>query len=118
MPPANDLPRIKGDALVVLLTLAAGPMHGYAIMLDAEERSGGEIRLQTGALYRTIKRLLDDQLVEECDRPAHASREDERRRYYCLTARGRQALAAEGARMEKLASEIRLATTRRRPRPT
>ena len=58
MPPANDLPRIKGDALVVLLTLAAGPMHGYAIMLDAEERSGGEIRLQTGLKHGFIYRPL------------------------------------------------------------
>ena len=114
MAPSNDLPRLKGDALVVLLTLSAGPLHGYAIMLQAEERSAGEVRLQTGALYRTIKRLLDERLIEECDRPAGAAGEDERRRYYRLTRRGRAALAAEGERLERLSREIRHATDGKR----
>ena len=48
MTPSDDLPRLKGDALAVLLTLSGGPLHGYAIMLQAEERSDGEIRLATG----------------------------------------------------------------------
>jgi DNA-binding PadR family transcriptional regulator len=113
MTPSDDPPRLKGDALVVLLTLSAGPLHGYAIMLQAEERSGGEVRLQTGALYRTLKRLLDDRLVEECDRPAGATGDDERRRYYRLTRRGREALAAEGERLARLSREIRLATGRK-----
>ena len=102
MPPSNDLPRLKGDALVVLLTLSGGPLHGYAIMLQAEERSDGEVRLQTGALYRTIKRLLDERLIEECDRPAGVTGEDERRRYYRQTRRGE--------RLERLSHEIRRAT--------
>jgi DNA-binding PadR family transcriptional regulator len=110
MSPDNDLPRLKGDALAVMLTLAGGPLHGYAIMVEAEERSGGEVRLQTGALYRTLKRLLDARLVEECARPASIEGEDERRRFYRLTSRGRRALAAEGQRMAKLARDIRLAT--------
>ena len=104
------LPSIRGDGLAVLLTLSGGPLHGYAIMLQAEERSGGEVRLQTGALYRTLKRLLDDALIEECERPRSAAGDDERRRYYQLTQLGRRALAAEGERLEKLAREIRLAT--------
>jgi len=114
MTSSGDLPRLKGDALVVLLTLSAGPLHGYAIMLQAEERSSGEVRLQTGALYRTIKRLLDDRLIEECDRPRGSDGEDERRRYYQLTRRGREALAAEGQRLERLSREIRLATGAKR----
>lgn len=112
MTPLDDLPRLKGDSLAVLLTLSAGPLHGYAIMLQAEERSDGEIRLQTGALYRTIKRLLDDGSIEECDRPADASSDDGRRRYYQLTQRGRIALAAEGKRLERLSREIHLAIGR------
>jgi DNA-binding PadR family transcriptional regulator len=82
-------------------------------MLQAEERSAGEVRLQTGALYRTLKRLLDDRLVEECERPAGAPGDDERRRYYRLTRRGREALAAEGERLGRLSREIRLATGRK-----
>jgi DNA-binding PadR family transcriptional regulator len=113
MAPSDDLPRLKGDALAVLLTLSGGPLHGYAIMLQAEERSGGEIQLQTGALYRTIKRLLDERLVEECERPRASDGDDERRRYYRLTRRGRDALAAEGQRLERLSREIRLATGRK-----
>jgi DNA-binding PadR family transcriptional regulator len=111
-----DLPRLKGDALAVLLTLTGGPLHGYAIMLAAEERSGGDVRLQTGALYRTLKRLLDDSLVEECGRPASVAGDDERRRFYRLTPRGRRALAAEGERLEKLAKDIRLASAARHAR--
>jgi DNA-binding PadR family transcriptional regulator len=114
MASSNDLPRLKGDALVVLLTLSGGPLHGYAIMLQAEERSGGDVRLQTGALYRTIKRLLDERLVEECDRPAGADGDDDRRRYYRLTRRGKEALAAEGERLERLSREIRHATAGKR----
>ena len=113
MTPPDDLPRLRGDALAVLITLSGGPLHGYAIMLQTEERSGGEVRLQTGALYRTLKRLLDEALVEECDRPAGVTAGDERRRYYRLTRRGRAALAAEGERLERLSREIRLATGRK-----
>jgi DNA-binding PadR family transcriptional regulator len=117
MAPGDDLPSVKGDGLAVLLTLSGGPLHGYAIMLHAEERSGGEVRLQTGALYRTLKRLLDERLIEECDRPRATAGDDERRRYYRLTPRGKQALAAEGARLERLAREIKLATAPRKASP-
>jgi DNA-binding PadR family transcriptional regulator len=114
MAPPNDLPKLNGDALTVLLTLSGGPLHGYAIMLEAEERSGGEVRLQTGALYRTIKRLVDKHLIEECEQADGADGEDDRRRYYRLTPAGRRALAAEGERLGKLARQIRLATHKRR----
>jgi DNA-binding PadR family transcriptional regulator len=110
MPAHDDLPRIRGDALAVLLTLSDRPLHGYGIMLEAEARSGGEVRLQTGALYRTLKRLLEDRLIEECERPAGLPVEDERRRYYRLSPRGRQALSAEGERLARLVHDIRLAT--------
>lgn len=82
----------------MLLALAAEDRHGYAIMRDAEARSGGKFRMGPGTLYGTIKRLLEAGLVEEagpCD-------EDERRRLYRLTERGRGALAEEVSRLDLL----------------
>jgi PadR family transcriptional regulator, regulatory protein PadR len=106
---SSDTPELKGEALHVLLALTGGPLHGYGILLEAEARSGGEVQLQTGPLYRTLKRLLDDRLIEECGAPAGTRSEDARRRYYRLTAPGRRALSAEAERMERLAHAIRAA---------
>jgi DNA-binding PadR family transcriptional regulator len=112
----STLPDLKGDALHVLLALTTGPLHGYGILLEAETRSAGEVRLQTGPLYRTLKRLLEDSLIEECGAPAGANSDDARRRYYRLTALGRRALAAEAGRMERMAHAIRIAAqSKRRP---
>jgi|SRR5579862_4600976 len=114
MPPSPDSP-IPRDAFFVLLALAGGPMHGYGIIRDVEARSGGETILQTGALYRTLRRLLRDALIEECDAPAGDS-VDERRRYYRLTRRGKAALDADVARMAKLVRAARLTHEGKRAR--
>jgi DNA-binding PadR family transcriptional regulator len=105
------------DALFVLLALAARPLHGYGIILDVQERSGGETVLQTGALYRTLRRLLRDELIDVCDPPPDDTG-DERRRYYQLTRRGRQALDAEVDRMARLVRAARLTYAGRKPRLT
>ena len=60
---------LANDALYILLALASRPQHGYGIIRDVEERSAGETVLQTGALYRMLRRLLRDELIEECDAP-------------------------------------------------
>src|SRR5579864_2258073 len=86
----------------VLLALADGDKHGYAILKDVAEHTGGEVLLSTGTLYGIIKRLLEEGLiVEVMNRPA-IPHEDQRRRYYRLTSEGRAVAVAEVRRLEKL----------------
>ncbi|MCZ6918135.1 MAG: PadR family transcriptional regulator [Gemmatimonadetes bacterium] len=99
--PAAILP-VKPDVFMVLLVLLDGERHGYGIMQDAAERSGGEVRLQPGALYRMLKRLLEEGLVEET-----TCRQGERRRYYRITALGKHVAAAEARRMARLVDASR-----------
>ena len=99
--PSDFLP-LKSDVLLMLLALGTRPLHGYGMIRDVEERTGGEVLLQTGALYRTLRRLLNDALIEECDRPPGEDATDERRRYYRLTRLGQKVLDAEVARMARL----------------
>src|SRR5688572_22320191 len=97
----------------VLLALADGEKHGYAILKEVEERTNGKVQLSTGTLYAIIKRLLNDGFIEETDeRPDH---DDERRRYYLLTANGRQVAAAEARRMEELVDAARAKRIVRKP---
>ena len=90
----------------VLLSLADGEKHGYAILKEVEEQTSGEVLLSTGTLYGIIKRLLSDGLiVESRHRPAEG--DDQRRRYYRLTDDGREVAVAEAQRMEKLLARAR-----------
>lgn len=93
---------LKPSAFLILLTLSAGESHGYRIMREVEEQSQGRIRLQAGALYRLLKRLLGDGLIEECDRRPAADQDDERRRYYAISDLGRLVAAAEAKRMAQM----------------
>jgi DNA-binding PadR family transcriptional regulator len=79
----------------VLVALADGQTHGYAILKDVEQLTNGSVRLSTGTLYGIIKRLLGDGLIRES-----GSMNDERRRSYELTAFGRDVARAEAARLE------------------
>lgn len=88
----------------ILLALADGPAHGYAVMQDVEEETGGAIRLGPGTLYGAIRRLRVDGLIEETREQAGA---EEGRRYYRLTAQGRSALRAEAARLARMVSAAR-----------
>jgi len=115
-PAPEPLPPLARDAVLVLLSLASQPLHGYGIIRDVETRSAGETMLQTGALYRTLRRLLRDLLIEECDAPAGGG--DERRIYYRVTRRGRLALDAEIARMARLVRAARLTQAGKTPRLT
>ena len=91
---------LKPAVLHILLALADGDRHGYAIMQAAREQSGGAVPLRTGSFYRHLSRLIDAGWVAEAPGP----RNDDPRRgaYYRLTARGRDALRAERARLEAL----------------
>ena len=107
-PPEDFLP-LKPDAFYVLLVLLHGERHGYAIMRDAAERSGGRVQLQAGPLYRLLARMLEDGLVAESQRRPAADADDERRRYYRVTALGRRTIAADAERMASLAAAARAA---------
>lgn len=107
--------RMPTDALLVLLALASRPQHGYGIIRDVEERSDGQTVLQTGALYRTLRRLMRDQFIEPCDAPAGEGG-DPRRRFYRITRAGRQEMDAEIARMARLVRAARLTDAGKRPK--
>jgi DNA-binding PadR family transcriptional regulator len=93
---------LAGPAQHVLLALGTDALHGYAIMQSIAERSGGQIRLLPGTLYSTIKKLLAENLVEECDPPKNADSEDARRRYYRVTRAGKAAMKAQTERLALL----------------
>jgi DNA-binding PadR family transcriptional regulator len=82
----------------ILITLAAEDRHGYSILTDIRDRTGTAPR--PGSLYRALNRLLDDRLVAELDERPDEAVDDERRRYYRLTAIGRQVAAAEALRLD------------------
>jgi len=91
-----------------MLALSAGEQHGYGIMQDVLERTGGKVRLWPATLYGSIKRLSEaDLIVESSERPA-PEMDDARRRYYRLTALGRNVLTAECERLQELVRSIHL----------
>lgn len=94
----------------ILIALADQPLHGYGIMLDIAERSGGKVKLSPGTLYGSIKQMLEDGLVEEV--AGKATADDERRRYYRLTKHGREVARHEMARMAALLNHARLTSLR------
>jgi DNA-binding PadR family transcriptional regulator len=100
-PPESFLP-VKPVELLILMTVATGERHGYGIMLDIAERTGGSVRLEAGGLYRNIRRLLSDKLLTESVRRPAAELDDERRRYYALTPLGKRVLTAEALRLRAL----------------
>lgn len=95
--PASFLP-ITPAMFYVMVALADGEIHGYAILKDVEQLTGGAVRLSTGTLYGIIKRLLSDGLIRET---SGAGAGDERRRSYALTAFGRDVARAEASRLEQ-----------------
>ena len=84
----------------VLLALADGDRHGYGIIREVDRRTGGLMVLRTGTLYTVMKRLLDLDLVEESDARPAPDQDDERRRYYRLSAFGKAVMQAEAYRLE------------------
>jgi DNA-binding PadR family transcriptional regulator len=99
----------------ILLVLTEGDLHGYGVVKQIEAQTEGGIRLEPGNLYRYLRRLVDERMVEPADRRAvrdaagerpsvsgTKTRADERRRYYRVTSYGREVLAAEALRMRSL----------------
>ena len=107
--PQDFLPLRPVDFLILLM-LAPKERHGYGIMQDVLEHTEGDLELEAGSLYRTIRRLGDNGLLEECDRRAATEANDERRRYYRLTTLGRRVVTAEATRLRSM---VRLAESAR-----
>ena len=85
---SDPVPPLTPAVFHILLSLADGELHGYAIMQEVSVSSGGTMRMGPGTLYGTIKRLLADHWVEEAEERPDPNLDDERRRYYRLTGLG------------------------------
>jgi DNA-binding PadR family transcriptional regulator len=113
--PVDPLLPLKPKALHILLAVADGPRHGYGIMQEVAERTDGQVRLWPTALYgllRELERL--DLIAESAKRPA-AEEDDERRRYFALTPRGKRVLDAEVRRLTAIVSHARASRALRKP---
>ena len=98
---------LKPVAFQVLLSLSEGERHGYGITQDIAARTSAKMRIEPGNLYRSLKAMLDDRLIEESERRPAPDLDDERRRYYRITPLGRKVALAETARLEAVVAEAR-----------
>ena len=98
---------LSRDTLHILVALADRDRHGYSIMQEIAERTGGQVRLSPSTLYSAIKRLLAEGLITELAERPDPSHDDERRRYYRLTEAGRRAAVAEAQQLDKLLADAR-----------
>jgi DNA-binding PadR family transcriptional regulator len=91
----------------ILLALSDGERHGYGIMREIETRTHGKFRIGPGTLYGSIKRMLDDRLIEESGERPDPTLDDQRRRYYRLTPFGQRVAEAEAQRLADLVGVAR-----------
>ncbi|GAB4460263.1 MAG: PadR family transcriptional regulator [Anaerolineales bacterium] len=105
--PLSYLP-LTEPTFYILLSLAPGKKHGYAILKDVRQLSAGRIRLSTSTLYTAIGRLLAQELIERLDDEAQAAGPGLPRKSYGLTDLGRRVLEAETVRLQGMVREARL----------
>ena len=105
--PQKFLP-LKSQWFHIMLALAGGEQHGYGIMQEVLERTGGKVRLWPATLYGSLKRLIEAELIEESHQRPEPELDDARRRYYRLTALGRRVLNAESERLQELVRAIQV----------
>jgi DNA-binding PadR family transcriptional regulator len=111
----NDVLPLTETTFLILLSLSTEARHGYAIMKDVENLSGGRVQFSTGTLYGAIRRLLQDRWIERVDEDQDASLSRERnKKYYSLTQTGKQVLDAELYRLRDLVSVASLRTSETR----
>lgn len=99
---ATPPPQISRTAMLIMLAIGPEERHGYAIMGEVARITEGATKLGPGGVYTTIRRLLDDGLIEESDERPDPDMDDQRRRYYRLTGLGRTVVAAEARRLQSL----------------
>lgn len=105
-PKPDSLLPLQPAVFHILMALADEDRHGYGIIQEVRDRTSGEVRLSPGTLYRSIQRMLDDELIVEVNERPAPELDDERRRYYRITTFGRAVARAEANRLHEL---VRLA---------
>ena len=106
-PTPEDLLPLPTAVFHILIALADQDRHGYSIMQDVNARTGGAVQLSAGTLYSSIRRMLEQGLIQELSESPDPSSTDERRRYYRLARFGRRVAAAEVARLTSLLQQAR-----------
>ncbi len=109
----NDVLPLSETTLYILVSLAPGPLHGYAIGRQVRSLSEGRIVLSVSTLYTTLKRLLEDGWIERVGMEAGAEPSGRPRKTYALTERGRSILAAERQRLQSLLAVVKKQTAGR-----
>ena len=104
--PASLLP-LQTATFHILIALADRDRHGYSIMQDVSARTEGKVQLSPGTLYSSIRRMLEQGLIEELADSPDPTSSDERRRYYRLSKYGRRVAAAEVERLDGLVRQAR-----------
>lgn len=100
---ARERVPLRPPVFEILLTLGDGALHGYAILQALRDPDGPGLNIETGPLYRHLKRLLDDELITQSDEPPPGTDDDDRRKaYYSLTPLGRAVVRVEGSRLAAL----------------
>jgi DNA-binding PadR family transcriptional regulator len=108
--PKRKLDPLPSAAFHILLALAGEDLHGYAIMRQVEQQTGGRVRLGPGTLYGSLRTLVEARLIEELDDNPATEERSERRRYYRPTPAGLRLVRSE---VEGLAQTLRVARTKR-----
>jgi len=99
---------LKSQWFHIMLSLAGGDQHGYGIMQEVLQLTGGKVRLWPATLYGSIKRLIEAELIEESDERPAPELDDARRRYYRLTPLGKRVLDAECERLQELVRTVQI----------
>jgi DNA-binding PadR family transcriptional regulator len=113
-PQENKSAPLSPAALHILLALAGGELHGYAIMQEVARQSEGRFKLGPGTLYDNLQRLIDKAMIEELGR--RPGDDDPRRRYYRLSSLGRAVFSAEVARLDGVVREAKSRLRLAKPR--
>ena len=106
-PDPDSLLPLQPAVFHILVALAGRDRHGYSIMQDVAARTDGKVQMSPGTLYSSIRRMLEQGLIQELAVSPDPSSTDERRRYYRLTKFGRRVAAAEVDRLNSLVSQAR-----------
>src|SRR5215475_3721598 len=108
VPTPESLLPLQPAVFHILIALADRDRHGYSIMQDVAARTAGKTQLSAGTLYSSIRRMLEQGLIEELADSPDPSSTDERRRYYRLTRFGKRVAAAEVERLNALVHQARV----------